>query len=689
MAHSESHEPHAAEKINWLQAALALLALGLLLLLLLSKLATGETVCDITQWVFLIPLLPGLGAFLNGVFNRRLPKFVVNIIAIGSVWSSFFIGLMLFIQLKMTGEPVHAVMYHWIFSDALHLNIAFTLDQLSGVMVLVVTFVGGLIHLYSVGYMADDESYSRYFTYLNLFTFSMLVLVLGDSIPLMFVGWEGVGLCSYLLIGFWFDDPAKATAGKKAFIVNRIGDMGVMIAMFILFYATGALSFAGIQENVDKISPLLATLACLALFLGATGKSAQLPLYVWLPDAMAGPTPVSALIHAATMVTAGVYMIARLSFLFVLSPTAMLVVATIGGLTALFAATIGLFQYDIKKVLAYSTVSQLGYMFLAVGVGAFSAGVFHLMTHAFFKACLFLGSGSVIMGMHHEQDIRKMGGLAKKMPITRWTFFLSCLAIAGIFPFAGFFSKDEILWKAFTTHNTVIPGAEYVLYGLGMLAAFCTAFYMFRLYFITFSGENRADKHTQEHIKESPWTMTVPLIILAGFATIIGFVGMPHVMGPNLFEHHLEPVLGEATKVIASAAGHGAHPSAALEWGMMGVSLAVAGLGIGLAYMLYGGGKFVFKENANFFYKLLRDKYYVDEGYFYAFVRPLVNFSQFLWKFVDTYLIDGLLVHASSWTVRSVGEGLRLLHTGNVQHYLFAFLLGVVAIFVYLLQGTW
>ncbi|RJO63149.1 MAG: NADH-quinone oxidoreductase subunit L [Myxococcales bacterium] len=641
------------------------------------------------KYLFLIPLFPGLGALVNGLFLNRLPRPLVTFIAVGSIGFSFAVALVLFGILKATHEPITSVLYNWIASDTLKVNAAFLMDGLSGVMALVVTGVGWLIHVYSIGYMGHDKSYPRYFTYLNLFAFAMLLLVLGDSLPLMFVGWEGVGLCSYLLIGFWFTDDAKASAGKKAFIVNRIGDMGFVIAMLLLFWQLGALDFAGLAERAGQLAPPLTTAICLLLFLGATGKSAQLPLYVWLPDAMAGPTPVSALIHAATMVTAGVYMIARLNFLFVFAPTAMMVVAIVGALTAIFAATIGFFQYDIKKVLAYSTVSQLGFMFLGVGVGAFAAAIFHLMTHAFFKACLFLGSGSVIHGMHGEQDIRKMGGLAKFMPITSRTFLVSCIAIAGFPPLAAFFSKDEILYYAFAQHYGSPAWLGALLWATAALAAGGTAFYMFRLYYMTFSGECRAPEEIKKKgVHESPATMTAPLVVLAVLAIVGGWVGMPHIFHvPNLFHDNLHEVLASAEVVKESY-----HGSAGLEWALMGVSTAIALAGWLIARALYKDGRSPQPEKlkARFagVHNVIHNKYYVDEGYYYAFIRPVVELGNFLWGFVDTYLVDGVLVRVSAWVVRSSGMGVRLLQTGNVQTYLMVFLAGTAAVLIYLWQGS-
>src|SRR5919109_1260769 len=458
------------------------------------------------SWLHFIPLLPLIGAAINGVAGRWLPKAWVYAVALLVVLLSFLMGVVAWLEVaRLEGEvaQVRELVFNWFTVGSLRVDLGLVFDRLSGTLVLVVTGVGFLIHLYSVGYMDEDPAYWRYFSYLNLFIASMLLLVLADNLVAMFVGWEGVGLCSYLLIGFWYDDETKAYAGRKAFVVNRIGDFGFLIGIFVLYFYTGQVSFQTL-----KVAPLalgVASAAAGLLFVGAIGKSAQLPLYVWLPDAMAGPTPVSALIHAATMVTAGVYMVARLNFLFALSPPAMTVVAAIGALTAIFAASIGFFQYDIKKVLAYSTVSQLGFMFIGVGVGAFWAGIFHLMTHAFFKACLFLGSGSVILACHHEQDMRKMGGLAKYTPITRWTYLAACWAIAG-FPWAaGFYSKDEILWKAWTADGLTAPWVGHAIYIIGAVAALGTSFYMFRSYYMTFTGDYRGGHgHDVKETEEDP-----------------------------------------------------------------------------------------------------------------------------------------------------------------------------------------
>jgi NADH-quinone oxidoreductase subunit L len=542
-----------------------------------------------------------------------------------------------------------------------------------------VTWVGFLIHLYSIGYMHHEEGYWRYFAYLNLFLSAMLILILGSSYLFMFVGWEGVGLCSYLLIGFYYQTDYAPAAGKKAFIVNRIGDFGFLVAMFLMFAYMGSVDFAKVQQVAmgGGIAAGIITAICLLLFLGATGKSAQIPLYVWLPDAMAGPTPVSALIHAATMVTAGVYMIARSNVLYRLSPTAMMVVAIIGGLTALFAATIGLRQFDIKKVLAYSTVSQLGFMFIGVGVGAFSAGVFHLVTHAFFKACLFLGSGSVIHAMSGEQDVRNMGGLKSKIPITFWTFLIATIAIAGFPPFAGFFSKDEILASAWST--PYFPGVGKLIYILGTLAAFCTSFYMYRLVYLTFYGKFRGTHEQEHHLHESPATMTVPLVILAALSVFGGLLGLPHVIGHNFLGEWLHPVIPEIPGL------HEIHIASSVEWLVMGLSTLVALAGWFVAMRLYrdrgNASDVAFEQRSPGLAHAIEGKWYVDELYGAIVVRPLAGISRFFWKGIDA-VIDGIAAMLG-YVVRGFGEIMRFFQTGNVRNYALMFFVGVLVFIVF------
>jgi NADH-quinone oxidoreductase subunit L len=547
------------------------------------------------------------------------------------------------------------------------------LDPLSAVMILVVSGVGFLIHVYSIGYMHEDPDYPRFFTYMNLFTFSMLMLVLANNYLLLYVFWEAVGLCSYLLIGFWFEKRSAADAGKKAFIVNRVGDFGFALGVMLLWTSLGTLQY----DQVFMAAPRqlvagggLVTAITLLLFLGATGKSAQIPLYVWLPDAMEGPTPVSALIHAATMVTAGVYMVARSAPLFELAPVSLTVVAWIGGLTAVFAASIALVQNDIKRIVAYSTISQLGYMFLGCGVGAYAAAIFHLMTHAFFKALLFLGSGSVIHGLSGEQDIRKMGGLRKHMPVTAWTFLIAALANAGIFPLAGFWSKDEILYGA-------IAGGHAAVWALGAGGAFLTAFYMLRCYYLTFEGTSRVEEKAAHHLHESPHVMTVPLVILAVFAVIVGFVGVPPEHGA--YHRFVEPVFAVAKEAAPHAAPVGEVPMAAL-------SLAIALAGVWVATRFYVRRPEIparMVERHPEIHRILLNKFYVDELYDALIVEPIHQGSLWLWQKFDTRFIDGSVNGVGS-LVRVGSTALRRVQTGYVMNYVLTFIVGAVAILGYL-----
>jgi NADH-quinone oxidoreductase subunit L len=745
--------------------------------------------------LWLIPALPLLGFCVNALVGARLQKafgkWIVHTIAIAMVAASFLVAAAFFV--KMLGlapeqRYLHERLWNLLSAGRLTVDLAFALDPLSITLVLVITGIGALIHLFSVGYMADEPSYWRFFCYLNFFVFAMLLLVMGDSFAVMFFGWEGVGLASYLLIAFWYTDREKAAAGMKAFVVNRIGDFGFLLGMLLLFWALGGawaprtttttpslgrtteyqpsaelrtfdpastpqearslapteagvrvgptLSFRELRDQVvveethvkERLLhttlwgvPVIA-LACILLFVGAMGKSAQLPLYVWLPDAMAGPTPVSALIHAATMVTAGVYMVARLSFLFALSPSAMGWVALIGSLTAAFAASIGFFQYDIKKVLAYSTVSQLGFMFIGVGVGAYWAGTYHLLTHAFFKATLFLASGSVILGCHHEQDMRKMGGLAKHMPWTRWAYLVACVAIAG-FPVAnGFYSKDEILWKAFTSDHLALFGAPVpwlgpAIYVLGLLTAVGTSFYMFRSYYMTFTGEYRGGQaehgghggghghdegHGHAHTPhESPWTVTSVLTVLAAGSVLTALLGIPTLWSGHapLFEHWLAPVLAE---VSFREAGHGA------EWLFQGLGIAAAFAGwlAARALFLEGKSQVPAQLKARFLraWTVVYDKYYVDELYQAVVVRNVQRLAALL-SWLDAHVVDGLvnlagvLARAASalsdlidrygvdWAVngvgaliRGAGRSLRRLQTGHIQTYLYGALGGALVV---------
>ena len=632
--------------------------------------------------LFLIPLFPLVGVIINGLLMRGRGEKLVGTIGSAAVLASFVTSLFALSELLgLTPESrvLNDVVYPWISSGALKLDIAFQFDPLSAVMCLVVSGVGFLIHVYSIGYMHGESGFRRYFTYLNLFVFAMLMLVLGKNFVVMFVGWEGVGLCSYLLIGYYYEKRSATDAGKKAFIVNRIGDFGFLLGMFIIFWTFKSLDFETVKAAVagHPTGSAVITAATLLLFLGATGKSAQIPLYMWLPDAMEGPTPVSALIHAATMVTAGVYMVARTNFLFALAPISMGVVATVGALTAFYAATIGFAQNDIKRVLAYSTISQLGYMFLAVGVGAFSAGIFHLMTHAFFKALLFMAAGSVMHALSGELDMRKMGGLKAKMPATFITFFVATLAISGIPGLSGFFSKDEILWRAFSSSR-----GSAVLYAIALATAGMTAFYMFRAVFMTFLGTPR-DQHLFDHAHESPKVMTLPLWILAILSVIGGYIGLPAVLGgSNTFEKFLEPVFAQGNEVI-SAASTPVEFSSGMEIGFMGLSVAVALLGIFIAYMLYMKKREApaqFAQKFPVLYKTVANKYYWDEWNDALVVRPLKwSSTNFLWGFFDTVIIDGS-VNGVAWLAKWFGGQFRKLQSGYVFTYALSIVAGVVVV---------
>ena len=647
----------------------------------------------------LIPLLPLVGALVNLAVGKRLGRAEAGAIGSVAVGGAMFFAWWAAYRLFTADSPSAVLVARffdgdWIYATdgkaSIHLAAGLMADHLAVVMIVTVTTVGFLIHVYSTAYMEHDPGLARYFGYLNLFTGAMLILVLGDSLPVTFVGWEGVGVCSYLLIGFWFDKEANAFAGRKAFIVNRIGDFGFLLGMFLIFSVTSTLSYRelALPENLNAMTrPWLlpqatfATFAALLLFVGATGKSAQLPLYVWLPDAMAGPTPVSALIHAATMVTAGVYMVARMSFLIGADPFACGAIALIGALTALFAASIGVAQRPIKKILAYSTVSQLGFMFIGVGTKAYSAGVFHLFTHAFFKAGLFLGAGSIMHALGGEEDVTKMGGLRRKLPITHATYLIYCLAIAGIFPFAGFFSKDAILTGAFVfdfPDNPAWPhGLGRVIYGIGLAAAALTSFYMFRSYFLVFHGRFRGDHHQLEHAHESPPAMTVPLVALAIGAIFLGFLGVPEVMrgDSNLFEHWLVPAN------FAPAMTTLAHST---EWLMMGAATLISLGGIGLAYRRYGQGlpadAVDVAEQPPFAWRLLANKYYVDELYDWVVVRPLRWIANVCWKVFDALIIDLVLVRGSAMVVDVTGRILRYVQNGDVQRYVVGVVVGTAGI---------
>lgn len=631
-----------------------------------------------SDYLFIVPLLPLLGFVLNGLLRTRLSKNVVVTSAVSSVGLSFLVSVFLFVRLLglPSGERLmEQMLFSWISVGSLQLNMAFLLDPLSAVMIVVVSGVGFLIHIYSIGYMAGDPGLKRFFIYMNLFMFSMLTLVLADNLILLFIGWEGVGLCSYLLIGFWFEKKAASAAGQKAFIVNRIGDLGFLLGGFILFWSTKTLQFSELAHQATAVFPvggLTITAATLLLFWGATGKSAQIPLYIWLPDAMEGPTPVSALIHAATMVTAGVYLLARLNFLFVLAPVTMLVIATVGAVTALLAATIGLAQNDIKRVLAYSTISQLGYMMMACGVAAFGAGIFHLMTHAFFKALLFLGAGSVIHALSGEQDMRRMGGLKDHLPTTYKTLLAATLAIAGIPLFSGFFSKDEILWRAFSS-----PYGYFILWVIGFVTAGLTAFYMFRLFYLTFFGEKRYG--AVNHVHESPRVMAVPLIILAVLSLVGGWVGWPEALGGgNWFEKFLAPVMAHLPK-----AGLAENRAAAgSEYVLMFLTVALVGLAIYLAYYLYrihADKAESLRKTLSGPHRVLVNKYWVDEFYGAVVVRPVVNGAVFFWKIIDTLFIDGL-VNGAAVLIGDISRISRKAQTGYLREYLAVFLIGVVIV---------
>jgi NADH-quinone oxidoreductase subunit L len=641
----------------------------------------------------LIPLLPFMGAALLMLAGRGMRRPWVHLFATLSIGTSCLVSLDAFFRYlpdvaERGGLRDH--LWTWISSGDLKIELALRMDALSGLLCLIITFIGTLIHIYSTGYMAHDKDYARFFAYLNLFCGAMLILVLGDNLAVMFIGWEGVGLCSYLLIGFWYEEKPNADAGKKAFITNRVGDCGFLIGMFLLFQATGTLNMSELIDVAKQpggalhapfwLGQPVAFWASLFLFVGATGKSAQIPLHVWLPDAMAGPTPVSALIHAATMVTAGVYMVARLGAVYLVDPAALAIVALVGAATALFAAIIGFAQNDFKKVLAYSTVSQLGFMFAGVGSGAFSAGVFHLYTHAFFKAGLFLCAGAVMHAMANSGDITKMGGLRTRMPWT-WGVFVACwLAICGIPPLSGFFSKDSIAAAAF---DTTIYGTELAWVGkvVGvtlLLAALGTAFYMSRLYFLVFTGPCRADPHVEKHIHEPPVEMLAPLVVLAVGATFGGLVGFPGGLfgkpEANLLAHWLEPSLGAELQVT--------H---ATEWWVMGGSTVLAAIGIGLAYLFYGGG---YRSPARGFgatfpglISLARQAFKVDQLYDLIIIRPLKALSRALFRFVDRILIDQVMVHGTALVVDIASRVTRTFQVGDVQRYLAVFAVGIVALF--------
>ena len=663
-----------------------------------------------SSYLWLIPLLPFTGFLLNGTVGRKLPRAAVTGIAL--LFTAIPAALVAWIWSRVLNgaAPLSAVSAPWIRISGFTVNFAFTVDHLTAIMLAIVTGVGFLIHLYSAGYMAHEDGYWRFFAYLNLFMFFMLVLVLSSSFLLLFVGWEGVGLASYLLIGFYFKKDSAANAGKKAFIVNRIGDFGFLLAMFLIIAHFGSLDFATVFSKASQITTPggFITTICLLLVVGAAGKSAQIPLYVWLPDAMEGPTPVSALIHAATMVTAGIYMIARCHVLFDLSPAALVVVALIGAATALFAACIGLVQTDIKRVLAYSTVSQLGYMFLACGVGAYSAAIFHLMTHAFFKALLFLAAGSVIHALNGEQDMRKMGALWKRIPVTFWTMLMGVIAIAGIPPWAGFFSKDEILYQAFVSPNSV----GKLVWAVGLLTAGITSFYMFRLLFKTFFGVSNVEEHgALEHhgaavhahsssklvveaepdhshshgVHESPWIMLFPLVVLAILSIIGGWVGVPEALwGHDEVRSFLYPIFHATAYPNQDIAGHG------LERGLAAISVVTAFAGLGVAYFLYilkPGTSTKLATSFKPVYTLLENKFYIDEIYAAVIVTPLMIVSRlFLAGVVDKGIVSGL-PSTTSAGVRGLGGLTRRMQSGNIRSYAGWLALGAAAVLIFMIFG--
>ncbi len=659
--------------------------------------------------LWLVVLLPLAGFVVNGLSAYVAPerKWIPSWIGPGVVLAAFILAVVNFFRMLGVEGAAPAIVhgFMWLPVGSLQLDASLQLDQLSMLMTLIVTGVGFLIHVYSVGYMKADRGYARYFAYINLFIFFMLLLVLGSSFPVMFVGWEGVGLCSYLLIGFWFTEKANADAGKKAFVVNRIGDFGFLVAMLMIFANTGALDFATVFDAAPTAfhyaGPVV-TFITLFLFLGATGKSAQIPLYIWLPDAMAGPTPVSALIHAATMVTAGVYMVARTSVLFSLAPLSMVVVAGIGALTALFAATIGLAQYDIKKVLAYSTVSQLGYMFIGVGVGAFSAGIFHLMTHAFFKALLFLGSGAVIHAMHEAlhhthskwdaQDMRNMGGLRKYLPVTWVTMWVATLAISGVWPFAGFFSKDEIIWQAGARAVGPFKAWFTIFWIMALVAAILTAFYMTRLMIVTFHGRTRLGEDERHHIHEVPWTMTVPLVVLAVLSVVGGWINVPEgiarlpILGwiPHTEWIHdwLSPVTRVADNIFAAHVGTVAEAApfggGEAMWGAISFAIAVAVIAIGASVIVRWEYRPALESlEPKGIKRLLYRKWYIDEVYDALVVRPLVATSRFFWRVIDQGIVDGA-VNGAGQLARGFGWIGSRLETGQLNTYAFGVVIGVL-----------
>jgi len=621
--------------------------------------------------VWLVPLIPLIGFIVNGLGRNTLSKGLIGGIGSGVILISFLLSIGIFLELGSDVVKSHEVfLFDWISAGSLKIPLSFLIDPLSSIMLLIITGVGFLIHIYSMGYMHDDAGFGKFFSYLNLFIFFMLLLVLGSNYIVMFIGWEGVGLCSYLLIGFWYTNSSYASAAKKAFVMNRIGDLGFLLGVFLIFTTFGSIEFSKIFPQAAKMLPGdgTITLITLLLFIGACGKSAQLPLFTWLPDAMAGPTPVSALIHAATMVTAGIYMIARSNVLFDLAPVVQHLIAIVGLATALIGALIAMTQTDIKKVLAYSTVSQLGYMFLGLGVGAYDGGFFHVITHAFFKALLFLGAGSVIHAMHHEQDMRHMGGLRKKLPITFITMLIGTLAIAGLPPFSGFFSKDEILAHVYEH--------DKIMWVIGVFTAFLTAFYMFRMLFLTFFGTYRGTHHAEEKIHESPKSMTIPLIVLAVLSAVGGFIGIPEVLGGH---HWLSQWLSPVIMHHPEAGDH------STEFMLMGITIVGVLISIGIAYSRYVKQNHVpvaAEAKRPVLASISYNKFYIDELYDAIIRKPLDALSTFFYKIVDTKIVDGI-VNGLGLGTSEASKGLRLLQSGNVGFYIFMMVVGIISLLLY------
>jgi len=621
--------------------------------------------------VWLVPLIPFIGFIVNGLGRNTFSKGLIGSIGSGVILISFLLSIGIFLELGSDVVKSHEVfLFDWISAGSLRIPLSFLIDPLSSIMLLIITGVGFLIHIYSMGYMHDDAGFGKFFSYLNLFIFFMLLLVLGSNYIVMFIGWEGVGLCSYLLIGFWYTNSSYASAAKKAFVMNRIGDLGFLLGVFLIFSTFGSIEFSKIFPQAENMLPgdSTITLIALLLFIGACGKSAQLPLFTWLPDAMAGPTPVSALIHAATMVTAGIYMIARSNVLFDLAPVIQHLIAIVGLATALIGALIAMTQTDIKKVLAYSTVSQLGYMFLGLGVGAYDGGFFHVITHAFFKALLFLGAGSVIHAMHHEQDMRHMGGLRKKLPITFITMLIGTLAIAGLPPFSGFFSKDEILAHVYEH--------DKIMWVIGVFTAFLTAFYMFRMLFLTFFGTYRGTHHAEEKIHESPKSMTIPLIVLAVLSAVGGFIGIPEVLGGH---HWLSQWLSPVIMHHPEAGDH------STEFMLMGITIVGVLISIGIAYSRYVKQNHVpvaAEAKRPVLASISYNKFYIDELYDAIIRKPLDALSTFFYKIVDTKIVDGI-VNGLGLGTSEASKGLRLLQSGNVGFYIFMMVVGIISLLLY------